>query len=781
MFKLSVVSPSATYALVGSLAATDEGANVTITLNTTGVQRSQSLPFTISGTGITLEDFEGLTQLTGSFVVGADGTDTVNLSVRADQLTEGQETFTVTLLDGLASVDVILNDTSLSAALFNSSTTLLLRADGANNQNNNVFVDSSSNNFAITRVGNTTQGSFSPFVRPEGQWGVAFDGGSLAVNSPPPALVDWYSGTFTIEAWIYPQTLTGWHYLDGNSLPAAIGNASTTAMTNLWSFGPISNGTVRMYYWNGTQQLGATSTQTVNIGQWNHIAMCKNASNQVQIFVNGVGSGWIAINGTPQSSSGQPLTIGRISNTTPSGMISNVRIVSGAALYTANFTPSTSPLTAVAGTQLLTCQSNRFRDNSTNNFTITPTGTPRVVVDSPFAREYNPATMGGSVYFDGVGDILSAPNNPAFLFGSGEFTVETWVYVNDYPTAVACLTGVWSGLTPGKQAWGLFVKNNGNPLFIIDPADTEILTSTVSIHRRTWNHLAVTRSGNNYTMFVNGQVAHTATLAHTMQNGTGTLDFGNVHDVDWNRANVYLTDTRITKGVALYTAPFTPPAAPLTSTAQTSFLLGSTNGGIVDSTGRSVLETVGNARISTAVVRPGQTSSMFFDGIDSVIMMQGDQTPAFHFGTTDFTIEFWMYYTGATTGFYNVMFMLVDSNNQLVEIRFSDAGFGFTLQLNTGAGVSGANVIQTTHTRTTLRNRWAHVAVARSGGTTRIFVDGILVGSGALSYSISGTSRSIFIGRHQTAPWFFQGYLDDIRVTKGTALYTEKFTPPTSL
>lgn len=774
MFKISVVASNATYSLASSVASVNEGSNVNVTLTTTGVQRGQSVPFTISGPGISLEDFEGLTSLTGSFVVGADGTSTINLSVKADQTTEGPETFTIALLGGQASVNVLLNDTSLMAALL-PNTVLLLRANGANDQNNNVFIDSSPNNFTLTRHSNVTQGSFSPFVRPEGQWGVAFDGGSLAVNSPPPALVDWYSGTFTIEAWIYPQTLTGWHYLDGNSLPAAIGNASTTAMTNLWSFGPISNGTVRMYYWNGTQQLGATSTQTVNIGQWNHIAMCKNASNQVQIFVNGVGSGWIAINGTPQSSSGQPLTIGRISNTTPSGMISNVRIVSGAALYTANFTPSTSPLTAVAGTQLLTCQSNRFRDNSTNNFTITPTGTPRVVVDSPFAREYNPATMGGSAYFDGDMDAVFIPGQTQLSFGTGDFMIEAWIYPTSNAKGYHPVIEARASTSSTPWVFGLHTGSGGRYVadFFFGPAR---LQSTTQININQWTHIAFSRQGTTARIFVNGVLSGTMTSSHSVNAGAATQYVGTLWDGTVGHTQGYMTGIRVVKGAPVYTSTFTPPTAPVASTAQTSLLLNFVNAGIVDSTGRSVLETVGNARISTAVVRPGQTSSMYFDGTGDWITTPN--SAHFNLSTTaPFTIEAWIYYTPG-------------QHRGIVGARINGVLHGWCLYVrDTGRLWMGSAIVGQSYADRELNtiliapNTWTHVALVKDATGYTGYVNGVagtkLMFANGLDYQ---PAQPLTVGALASQGEFpFVGYIDDLRIVKGDALYTANFTPPTTV
>jgi subtilisin family serine protease len=98
---------AATYALTSSASSIDEGGSVTITLSTTNVTTGTNLPYTI--TGINSDDLED-GSLTGLFVVGTTNTRVINLA--ADATTEGEETLTLTLDNGLADVDVIVNDTS---------------------------------------------------------------------------------------------------------------------------------------------------------------------------------------------------------------------------------------------------------------------------------------------------------------------------------------------------------------------------------------------------------------------------------------------------------------------------------------------------------------------------------------------------------------------------------------------------------------------------------------------------------------------------------------------
>jgi len=108
-FRISVIAPNATYSLSRNMAARDEGLDVIITLNTTGVQIYQQLPFTISGDGITTSDFVGLSSLSGTFTI-INGQGTVTLTLAPDYDYETKETFTITLVDTQHSITVDVNN-----------------------------------------------------------------------------------------------------------------------------------------------------------------------------------------------------------------------------------------------------------------------------------------------------------------------------------------------------------------------------------------------------------------------------------------------------------------------------------------------------------------------------------------------------------------------------------------------------------------------------------------------------------------------------------------------
>jgi len=235
-----------------------------------------------------------------------------------------------------------------------------------------------------------------------------FDGyGDYATVPYTTANFDWWTGDYTIEAWVlYIQANN-----ESGNLPNMVGNMDNAGTTGYWAFGPMNNGTVRFYYYNGAAQ-SVTSTATVTPDTWNHIAMVHQTGVGITIYVNGVAQTTTAVSGTPQSTTTYPLTMARYNTTGLIGYISNLRVVKGTAVYTSSFTPPTSPLTAITNTTLLTAQDIAFQDNSVNNLTVTKQGDAFGGYYSPFNPMSSPGGGGG-------GSEYSTNNSPPASGGSG--------------------------------------------------------------------------------------------------------------------------------------------------------------------------------------------------------------------------------------------------------------------------------------------------------------------------------------------------------------------------
>jgi hypothetical protein len=247
--------------------------------------------------------------------------------------------------------------------------------------------------------------------------------------------------------------------------------------------------------------------------------------------------------------------------------------------------------------------------------------------------------------------------------------------------------------------------------------------------------------------------------------------------------NGYISDMRFVNGTALYTSNFVPTTQPLTAVQNTSFLLNMTSAGIYDASMMTTMESRGDAKLSTAISKFGE-SSMYFDGTGDYLI--SPQYLNFDFGTSDFTIELWMYVTSLPVNTYSQMVCFgtgsssqrwilsfdTQTSQSAPYIRFISINSGGSVVINVpGAGSSGWSA-----------NTWYHIAVTRSGNTFKLFRNGVQNGATVTnsgSCPATASTGALYVGAEVGggfANW--NGYIDDLRITKGYARYTSNFTPP---
>jgi hypothetical protein len=636
------------------------------------------------------------------------------------------------------------------------NTTLLLHGDGTNGAQNNTFVDSSVNNFTITRNGNTTQGAFNPYVGP-GNWSNYFDGSGdyLTVAS-----IGTITGDFTYECWIYP-TSTATLFL-----PAQFGSETTGRF-----YAAINTSrTINLEYFGvGTITL---SNATVTANTWNHFAITRSGSTMYG-FINGALAGsTTSITGTI-GNAGSTFIGASSAGTAPiTGFISNFRVIAGTALYTAAFTPPTTPLLATTQTRLLTCNNNGFIDQGAGNYTITRNGDTRVSKFSPFTL-YQTTPTSYSGYFDGTGDYLTAPaSNSTIWPGSGSFTIEYWLYLPANPSA-----GYYTHFSYGTAGSVLRVFNTAATSKIEVFSGASVILNPAWPTAGQWNHFALVRNGTTLTLYINGAVAQSVT--NSTDFSTGTLTIGG--ESASNPLLGSISNFRIVKGTAVYTSAFTPPTSPLTAISGTSLLTCQSTTFIDNSTNAFTITANGNATPKRAnpftdtVTGPtsytGSTyaGSAYFDGSGDYLTLTGSSNLAF--GLNNFTIEVWIYPTVAADR------MIYDGRPNSITGPYPTLYIGATNQVfyyTIGANRIVGGTIQ--------YSAWNHIALVRSSGTTRLYLNGALLGSyvDATNYA-NGTARPI-IGADggNVATLNMLGYLSNLRVVNGTAVYTGPFVPPTA-
>ena len=716
--------------VVSSNTYSNIGSSVSVQLLATGdtplsfsLQSGSSLPpgLTLSSSGL----------LSGTATDSVTTVYTFTVLVNDPQLQTTQETITFTL--------------SLGEPYFKYNT-LLVHGDGSSGQTNNTILDSSTANNTITRSGTPSQGTFTPFSN--AGWGVYFNGSNDYISIPYSSAIDVGTGVFTWEAWIYPLSVSTGRILGSSS---ASGNSG---------YFRINSGKLEI----GRKNVGAdlSSSTNVVINAWQHVAVSRDSSNVLRLFINGVqvGSATSTANFGPDT---QQLYIGQEQGVAFfSGYMSNLRIVKGTAVYTAAFGVPNSRLPNITNTALLTLQYNRIFDASNNAVTLTPAGSNIKVV--PIAgtvppESYTTANIGGSIQFNGTSDYLTTPSTGQFV-SSGDFTIETWAYLNSLSTSPILLGNYTS---TASTDWKIAISSGGT-LTLTYQGTLTLSSSAGAVLPNQWMHIAVVRNGTTLSLYLNGVSVASATISGSFGSATKSISISSSSGY----VNGFLSNVRIVSGTAVYTAQFTPPTAPVTAITNTVLLLSGTNAGIIDHTAKSNFITVGTAQINTTTKKFG-SGSMYFDG-SSYAYTPTNQY--WSFGTGDFTVEAWVNF--ASLGANRI---IVDAWNTSQsgswQLYYSNGNTKFTWY------VGGATVFTSTTTPNT--GTWYHVAVTRSSGTLRMFVNGTLEATVASNTTDLTHTCPLAIGcQLSTVTNIQNGYIDDVRITKGIARYTANFSVPTA-
>jgi len=648
------------------------------------------------------------------------------------------------------------NAAAAAASSFFNLVTLLLNTTSTNGAQNNTFLDSSSSPITLTTNGTPAQGTFTPFSQTG--WSNYLQGSDSGFSFTG---INIGTSQFTFEGWIYVPSFSTIQHMYGsaaaNDISVEINNATTIV---------IDKSGV------GSQSFTVASMST---NAWHHIAVVRNAS-VMTVFVDGVRSstGTLANTVTYNNfayigykSSGFPLI----------GYASNFRVVKSAVYdpTQTTLTVPTTPLTNIANTVLLTCQSNRFVDNSSSAVTLTPTNSPTVQAFSPFlpTTSYDAAVVGGSGYFVSATDYLALTGNSVNV-GSSDFSFEAWIYVVSRTTNYvfggqsdrASYTGSSYNFqltgTNGYLATELYI-GNGNSNF----------ASTTAPPLNAWSHVVFARTGGTASMFLNGiQVATNTGLGTSAINNGSTTYLPAIGSNATGNANTfdgYISNLRFIIGSGGYNATsstITVPTALVTNSANTKLLANFTNAGIYDAAAKNNLRTVGNAQVSTTQAKFG-TTSMGFDGTGDNLKVKLTNA----IGSGDYTIEGFFYASGTGIQY------LFDIRETSQYIGSYIIGSSTTLYVNFGT------TLDITASTSFALNTWNHMAFVRSGSgsnNTSVYLNGSRVyqRTDTTNYSIV---PNLFVACENSGNYYLNGYVDEFRITKGYAVYSgATYTVPTA-
>ena len=606
----------------------------------------------------------------------------------------------------------------------------------------------------------------------------AYFGGSGSgqyLTGPTTSALNFSTGSFTVEFWAFLSAYGGGDL----TIMFSASNASAD-----FQFGAsASNG---VYWHNSGNQLTSNAT-AVPLGKWVHMALVRSGTT-ASLFCNGVRYS------TATNSAAVNLTNFNIGSYQASptaymtkGWISNLRITN-TAVYDTTATTLTLPLTtltAISGTQLLTLQNATIIDNSTNALTITNNGSVAMQTVAPFglsnyktpAVDYLVVAGGGG----GGGYYGSGGGAGGLLQGNVPVTAGSAITVT-----------VGAGGTGASNGYG----NNGSSSVFGS-------ISTAGGGGGAGGSTSSTKNGNAGGSGGGGQGfgASAAGLGGAAVSGqgnaggagsgsgggcgggAGTAGLDSITIVGRGGAGI---SSAISGTVTAYAGGGAGAGradslggvggggnSNVAGTANT----GGGGGGDDAKSGGSGIVIISYPDVyAAATAVTGATVSTSGSGsvaLSSSAYIRYAGQSAFAFGTGDFTIEGWFYVTSFASGIIAWDFRTAGVNGAYGALELTANGqvqyyANSAYQISSSAGLNTINT-------------WAHIAVTRSGTSTKLFFNGTQVGS---TYSDStnylvGVS-SPYIGSGSTPNAYLPGYISNFRVVKGTAVYTSNFTPPTA-
>ena len=371
--------------------------------------------------------------------------------------------------------------------------------------------------------------------------------------------------------------------------------------------------------------------------------------------------------------------------------------------------------------------------------------------------------------FDGSGDYITGDNFA--IPATGEFTLEYYYKSNSSSSTRTMFAQYYGGSANEFTIWQ---SGSDYVNMYYQGAGGHILTSTTAIADGTWHHIAITRnSSNRFDLWINGtsEDNHTTSGSLLEQNIMigARLDGGGPSTTEY--VNGYIDEMRVST-VCRYTTSFTPHTTAHVNDSDTSFLMHA-DGFSGDTT---FLDDVGSRHYFSPNVRFGGEydtaqykygTSSWYQSSNFLGFKMTDEDPLNSIGSGDYTLEAWVRKDTDITGLMYIWF----ANNQM-SLRYDDS--------NNTLEYCADNAETTRITGGALNNNtWYHVAVSRSSGTTKMFIDGTQTGSNYTddrSFA-NVTEHLFFVDSNGLNSW--RGHVDEMRLSS-TARYTSNFTAPSA-
>jgi len=500
---------------------------------------------------------------------------------------------------------------------------------------------------------------------------------------------------------------------------------------------------------NNSVSTGAISASaTLAANQWYHVALTRSGTG-ITLWFNGTSVGTSTLSGNIGTVTDAVWIGNGGSADYVQGYISNLRVIRGTAVYTTTFTPSTTPLTAVTNTSLLTCQSKTSTviDNSTNAFTITKVG------DAAVANTFSP--------FGTTASFLTAQANTVIDNSSNALTITT--NGNAGPARNGPFANTTTVTLVGNEG-SVYFDGTGDCLGA--ESSNGILPADFTVEM--WVYLTSSIANQPLVAFgteVSGRFA-------LLTNASGQLKYGIFGD-----ATEYIYTT-----IAMVLNTWTHVAFSRTGTNMYAFINGASAGAV-----RTLSGSRGNGtRISVGASAARDSSMTGYLSNVRVVNGTGLYTSAFVPSWAPLTpVANTVLLTAQTNLSSNTKVIVDESNINSVVTGFGNTNLGSFSPFGSSwsAYFDGANDFLSIPTSSSFNFGTGDFTVECWVNWSSTTTDRGIISryAGASTYSGNqDTSSTLYIGQLSNTLWPVNGYISNVRILKGTALYTAAFTPSTN-
>lgn len=558
-----------------------------------------------------------------------------------------------------------------------------------------------------------------------------FDGTGDYLTLPASEDFAFGTGDFTIEFWVYPNT-------NNPNMQDICSQAVSNGLQIFFVSG-------KLRYNNAYVVNILDTTTTFSANQWYHIALVRS-NGIASWFVNGVlessvadATNWTVATGFSLGGFGASQYF--------TGYIDELRITKGVARYSSNPTK-------------LLCHFDEM--------TTIPTQTLFGSWDVTDGR-YNTSGASGMNF----GEVIPKNEKKYFEFTFWQTGSPFYILLEIFPDGLTSSSANYI-LTDNPTKSGCYIGSvfgvRRRPTDLSGPLDDsgfamssgERIGVAVDIANHTFTVTNINRGTTfTYTDMFDSTVDHSIYVTYTTGNDvqfywgyssdpfTGTMPVGynKMSGVNWPNGTYTTSTTGILK--------------------------------LEDDTGKT-LTSYGNFAVTDTQSKFGGYSG-YFDGTGDYLSIPA--TTDFAFGTEDFTIEFWAWKSdNGVQGYDAVMSTMTTHTN---------GGGGWVLELSSSRGFLlysvGVIIILVDNSICNVNDsQWHHWAVQRQSNQVSLFKDGTIIGTSTNATNIpaNGLDGFVTIGTQintstKVSVYPFNGYIDELRITKGIAHYTENFTPPT--